>query len=60
MDPELIKLLIEGGSSAVIVFMLYDMRREQRDMNARVWTLLEWLVRDKADAEGVPPPKMLS
>jgi hypothetical protein len=58
MDPEMIKLLIEGGSSAVIVFMIYDMRREQRSMNERIWTLLEWLVRDKADAEGVPPPRL--
>lgn len=58
MDAELIKLLIEGGSSAVIVFMLWDMRREQREMNNRVWTLLDWLVRDKADAEGVQPPRI--
>lgn len=51
MDIELFKLLLEGGSTAVIIYMVYDLRREQKELNARVWSLLEFLVRDTTDED---------
>jgi hypothetical protein len=45
VDTELIKILVDGGFSAVIVFMLYDMRRESREQREQIWQLLDYLVR---------------
>jgi len=47
MDIELLKLLLEGGFSAVIIYMLMDMRREQKEMNKQIWALLDYLVRNQ-------------
>lgn len=44
MELELIQLLIEGGSSAVLIYMLYDMRREARDQREYMQTLLKFLI----------------
>jgi hypothetical protein len=49
MDLELVKILLDGGFSAVIVFMLLDMRREAREQREQTWELLRYLIeREKA------------
>lgn len=45
MDLEIVKLLLDGGFAAVVIFMLYDLRKEQREMNRQIWALLDYLVR---------------
>jgi len=44
-ETEILKLLVDAGASGVIIVMLWDMRREQRETNKQIWTLLEYLVR---------------
>ncbi len=51
MDIELLKILLDGGFSAVIIFMLYDMRKEAREQRAQTWALLDYLVR-RIDNDG--------
>lgn len=50
MDLEILKILLETGSSGVIIFMLYDMRREAREQREQTWALLRYLIeRDDND-----------
>jgi hypothetical protein len=44
-DIEVLKIILDGGFSAVIVFMLWDMRRESREQREQIWQLLDYLVR---------------
>ncbi len=45
MDVEILKILLDGGFSAVIIFMLYDTRKEAREQRIQTWALLDYLVR---------------
>lgn len=51
MDLELFKILLDGGFSAVIIFMLYDMRKEAREQREQTWALLRYLVERDDDLE---------
>lgn len=44
MDLDLLRMLIEAGSSGVIIYMLYDMRREAREQREQTWALLRYLI----------------
>jgi len=45
MEIELLKLLLDGGFSAVIIYMVLDMRNEARQQRAETWALLEYLIK---------------
>jgi len=51
VDVELLKILVDGGFSAVIIYMLFDMRNEQRETNKQIWALLDYLVRRVDDSD---------
>lgn len=48
---ELVNALLNGGGTALIVWLMLDMRREQREQQLRFWALFEYLVR----AQGIDP-----
>lgn len=47
LTPEILAAIIDGGASVVIVLMIWDMRREQKEMNRQIWALLDYLVRSQ-------------
>lgn len=47
MDPALIELIVQGGSSAAIIYMLLDMRKEAREQREYMQRLLEFLIMEK-------------
>lgn len=51
VDIELLKILLDGGFSAVIIFMLYDMRKEAREQREQTWTLLTYLIERQWDED---------
>lgn len=44
MDTQLLQLLIQSGASGILIFMVYDMRREAKEQREQIWSLLKWLV----------------
>lgn len=53
MDIELLKILADGGFSAVIIFMLLDMRREANEQREQTWKLLTYLIERHYDGASV-------
>lgn len=56
MSPELINTIINGGGTAVLLVLVWDMRREQRERDDKIWALLEFLIR----REGYDPASITS
>lgn len=53
IDTEILKILLDGGFSAVIIFMLYDMRKEAREQREQTWQLLRYLIERDDDLEAL-------
>lgn len=54
-ELDLINAIINGGGTAVLVYMMYDMRKEQREQALRFWALFEYLVRSQGiDPKSIP------
>lgn len=56
MTPELLNTIINGGGTAILVVLVWDMRREQRERDDKIWALLDWLIR----REGYDTERVLS
>lgn len=55
MDPALINALLDGGTAAILIYLVMDMRKEAREDRAQLWQLIGQLLRrDDPDIE-VPP-----
>lgn len=53
LDIEILKILLDGGFSAVIIFMLWDMRKEAREQREQTWALLRYLIERDDDLEAL-------
>lgn len=58
MDLQLLNAIINGGGTAMIVYMLYDMRKQQNTRDQQIWALLEWLIKQTPGIQQPPgwPP----
>lgn len=54
MELELLTALAQGGVSIVLIWLVWDMRREAREDRKQIWVLLTWLIQNSA-LEGSPP-----
>lgn len=51
----ILNTLVNGGGTAIIVWLIMDMRREQREQQLRFWTLFEYLVKAQGiEIESIP------
>jgi hypothetical protein len=60
METEILNLLINAGGNAVLLFLVFDMRREQKSRDEKIWALLDWLIRERAERLGLDVPPALS
>lgn len=44
MTPELLNLLVNLGGTAVLVWLVAEMRQEAKDERERTWALLSYLI----------------
>lgn len=56
MNPEIINLVVNGGGTAVMIWVIVGMRddikalrEELREQNVRMWGLIEWAFKEASN-----------
>lgn len=58
MDSGLLQILVQTGSTGVVIVFLFRLEKRMAERDAQMWALLEWLIKQpRIDADDMPPLK---